>query len=169
MTITLEDISVFILGGALFLGLWLVFGMVMKSWLSSYFWCEKIKYIHKFKIPEKYKSKVSPIYELCESDWETDRLVIKKWSLKFYEKEKNQILSVFLIYPIEFLSYGYQLEDAVFLCYKKDTESIGGTLEENYERIWGKENEQYLTEKAEKDKQKSKIKDLNQIFDENYE
>jgi hypothetical protein len=44
-----------------------------------------------------------------------------------------------------------------------------GTLEENYEKIWAKENEQYLTEKALKDQQKQKIKDLNQVFDENYE
>ena len=169
MTITFQNISVFILGGALTLFGWLIFGIVMKSWLSSYSWYNKIKHTHKFKIPEKYKIKVSPIYELTDDEWYTSDFYVKKWSLKFYEKERYLILSFFLIYPFEFLSYGYQLEDTVFLCKKKDIESVEGTLEENYERIWGKENENYLTEKTEKDKQKQKIKDLNQIFDENYE
>lgn len=165
----LENIVVVFLFGVIFLAIWLVLGMIINSWLSRYSWYKKIKYVHKFKIPEKYKSKVNPIYELCESDWEYDRLIIKKWSLKFYEKQKNEILSIFLIYPIKFLSYGYQFEDSVFLCMKNDIESIGGTLEENYERIWSKENEQYLIEKTVKDKKKQKIKDLNQVFEENYE
>lgn len=153
----------------LVLAVWLVVGVVISSWFQKYPWYNKIKYTYKFKIPEKYETKVNPIYELTDDEWNNSSFFIKKWSLQFYQKETHLILSIFLIYPIEFLSYGYQLEDTVFLCKKKDIESIGGTLEENYEMIWGKENEKYLTERAEKDKQKQKIKNLNQIFDENYE
>jgi hypothetical protein len=165
----IENIFVFILGIALFLMMWLLLGLIMNSWLSRYSWYEKIKYVHKFKIPEKYKSKVNPIYELCKSDWEYDRLIIKKWSLKFYEKEKNQILSILLIYPIKFLSYGYQFEDYVFLCMKNDVESINGTLEENYERIWGEQNKEYQEEVRVKNTHNKMIEDLNKTFLENFE
>jgi len=143
--------------------------MMLHSWVLRYSWYEKIKYTYKFKIPEKFQTKVSPIYELTSNEWNNSSFLIKKWSLKFYQKDEHFLLSLFLIYPIEFLSYGYQFEDSVFLCKKKDIESVEGTLEENYEKIWVKENEQYLTEKALKDQQKQRIKDLNQVFDENYE
>jgi hypothetical protein len=165
----METIAAIVLLTFLALAVWLVVGMVVHSWLEKYPWYNKIKYTYKFKIPEKYETKVNPIYELTDDEWNNTSFFIKKWSLRFYQKEAHQILAIFLIYPIEFLSFGYQHDDSVFLCKKKDIESIEGTLEENYEKIWAKENEQYLTEKALKDQQKQRIKDLNQVFDENYE
>lgn len=164
----LETIVPIALGTLLVLVVWLVFSMMVHSWISRYSWYEKIKYTYKFKIPEKFQTKVSPIYELCENDWDSG-MNIRKWSLQYYQKEGHMILSLFLLYPIEFLTYGYQIDDTVFLCKKKDIESVEGTLEENYEKIWAKENEEYLTKRALKDNQKQKIKDLNQVFDENYE
>jgi hypothetical protein len=164
----IENTFVVIVGLILFFGIWLVIGMLLTTWLSRYEWYKKIKYIYKFEIPKKYQTKVSPIYELSEDDW-NGGMLIRKWSLRYYEKERHQILSLFLFYPIEFLTYGYQIEDTVFVCKKKDVDSIVGTLEENYERIWGKENAEYLREKEIKDQQKQRIKDLNQVFDENYE
>ncbi len=164
----IENIFVVIIGLMVFFGIWLTVGMVLTSWLSRYSWYGKIKYEYKFKIPEKYRTKVNPIYELREDDW-NDGLNIRKWSLRYYEKEKHQVLSLLLIYPIQFLTYGYQIEDTVRLCSKKEIDSVTGTLEENYELIWGKENEKYLLEKELKDKKKQKIKNLNQVFEENYE
>jgi hypothetical protein len=153
----------------LFLFTWFIVGMVISSWFGRYSWYNKIKYTYKFKIPEKYETKVNPIYELTDDEWNSTSFFIKKWSLRFYQKETHQILAIFLIYPVEFLSFGYQHDDSVFLCKKKDIESIEGTLEENYERIWSKENEEYLREKALKDKQIEFVGELNKTFNENYE
>ena len=166
---TLSDFAALILGGFLLLMLWFVFGMFVHMLLNKFSLYEKIKYVHKFKIPEKYQTKVNPIYELTEDNWDSSVFYIKKWSLRFFQKETHPILSIFLIYPIEFLTYGYQNDDSIYLCNKKDIESIEGTLEENYERIWLKENEKYLTEKALKNKQIEFVSELNKTFNENYE
>jgi hypothetical protein len=130
---------------------------------------DKIKYVHKFKISEKYRTKVNPIYELTENNWDGSVFYIKKWSLKYYQREGHQILSLFLIYPVEFLTYGYQNDDTIYLCKKKDIETIEGTLDENYERLWAIENEKYLIDNALKDKQQNVINGLNKTFSENYE
>jgi hypothetical protein len=66
----IENIFVFVLGTALILMVWLVFGLSVSSFFSRFKWYNKIKFIHKFKIPKRYKSKVTPIYELVESDWD---------------------------------------------------------------------------------------------------
>jgi hypothetical protein len=55
------------------------------------------------------------------------------------------------------------------LCKKKDIETIEGTLDENYERLWAIENEKYLIDNALKDKQQNVINGLNKTFSENYE
>lgn len=165
----IENIFVFALGTVLILMVWLVFGLSVSSFFSRFKWYNKIKFIHKFKIPKRYKSKVTPIYELVESDWDGHRLVIKKWSLQYYEPEIYQILSLMLIYPTKFLRYGYQFEDSVFLCLKKDIESLNGTLEENYERIWGEQNKEYQEEVRVKNTRNKMIEDLNKTFLENFE
>lgn len=165
----LENIIAFGLLLILLLLVWLVIGMITMSLISKYKWYTKIKYIHKFKIPKRFKTKVSPIYNLETSDWDGSKMVIKKWSLQYYEKEIYQILSILLIYPTQFLSYGYQFEDSVFLCKREDVESIEGTLEENYERIWSEKNKEYLEECAIKNKRKEHIEKLNEIFTQNYE
>jgi len=165
----MENILIAGLTIAVILFVWLIIGMVISSWLEKYPWYNKIKYTYKFKIPEKYETKVNPIYELTDNEWDSSSFFIKKWSLRFYQKGKHQILAIFLIYPVEFLSFGYQYDDSVFICKKKDIESIEGTLEENYERIWSKENEEYLREKALKDKQIEFVGELNKTFNENYE
>lgn len=169
MTTSLSDIFVIILGCFLLLLAWLVVGMLMHMLLNKLSLYDKIKYVHKFKIPEKYQTKVNPIYELCNDNWDGSIFSIKKWSLKYYQKEGHQILCLFLIYPVEFFTYGYQVDDTVFLCKKKDIETVVGTLEENYERLWAKNNEEYLTDRALKDKQQEVINQLNKTFSENYE
>lgn len=166
---TLSDFAALILGGFLLLMLWLVIGMFIHMLLDKFSLYEKIKYVHKFKIPEKYQTKVNPIYELTNNNWDGSVFYIKKWSLKYYQREGHQILSLFLIYPVEFLTYGYQSDDTIYLCKKKDIETVVGTLEENYERLWAIENEKYLTERALKDKQQDVINGLNKTFSENYE
>ncbi len=166
---TLSDFALLILAGFLLLSMWLVFGMIMHMLLNKLSLYDKIKYVHKFKIPEKYQIKVNPIYELTENNWDGSVFYIKKWSLMYYQREGHQILSLFLIYPVEFLTYGYQVEDTVFLCEKKDIENIEGTLEDNYERNWKLENEEHLAKRALKDKQIELITLLNKEFEENYE
>jgi hypothetical protein len=165
---TLENIFVIALAIALLLGIWLIIGMVLKSWFDSYSWYKRIKYTHKFKVPERYKTKVDPIYELTESEW-TNSYHIRKWSLKWYEKESHMFLSIMLIYPTEFLTYGYQSDGSVFICEKKDIKEIKGSLEENYERIWNKENEEHLLKNGLKNEQIKFVDELNKVFNENYE
>jgi hypothetical protein len=165
---TLENIFVIVLAIAILLGIWLLIGMVLKSWFDSYSWYKRIKYTHKFKVPERYKTKVDPIYELIESEW-SNSYHIRKWSLKWYEKEPHMFLSIMLIYPTEFLTYGYQSDGSVFICEKKDIKEIKGSLEENYERIWNKENEEYLLKNGLKNEQIKFVDELNKVFNENYE
>jgi hypothetical protein len=165
---TLENIFVIVLAIALLLGIWLIIGMVLKSWFDSHSWYQRIKYTHKFKVPERYRTKVDPIYELIESEW-SNSYHIRKWSLKWYEKEPHMFLSIMLIYPTEFLTYGYQSDGSVFICEKKDIKEIKGSLEENYERIWNKENEEYLLKNGLKNEQVKFVDELNKVFNENYE
>jgi hypothetical protein len=165
---TLENIFVIVLATALLLGIWLIIGMALKSWFDSHSWYQRIKYTHKFKVPERYRTKVDPIYELTESEW-TNSYHIRKWSLKWYEKEPHMFLSFMLIYPTEFLTYGYQSDGSVFICEKKDIKEIKGSLEENYERIWNKENEEYLLKNGLKNEQIKFVDELNKVFNENYE
>jgi hypothetical protein len=166
---TTENIFAIIFLPIFLLIIWFGLGLIINSWFSKYNWYTKIKYIHKFKIPKRFKTKVSPIYKIETSDWDGSKMVIKKWSLQYYEKDIHQILSIFLIYPTQFLSYGYQLEDSVFLCKREDVESIKGTLEENYEKIWNEKNKEYLEECIIKNKRKEHINKLNEIFTKNYE
>lgn len=165
----IENIFVAIILIVFFLLLWLCAGLILQYVLKKLSIYDKILYTHKFKIPEKYSVKKSPIYELVDNEWNTGSFYIKKWSLQYYEKEGHMFLSIFLLYPTLFLTYGYQVEDTVFLCEKKDIENITGTLEDNYERIWASENEEYLTKRALKDKQHELVDLLNKEFIENYE
>lgn len=166
---TTENIFAIIILSTLLLILWFVIGLIINSWFSRYNWYTKIKYIHKFKNSKRFETKVSPIYKIETSDWDGSKMVIKKWSLQYYEKDIHQILSIFLIYPTQFLSYGYQLEDSVFLCKREDVGSIKGTLEENYEIIHNKNNKKYHEECVIRNKREEHINKLNEIFTKNYE
>lgn len=165
---TLENIFAVLLGTGLLLIIWLIIGVVLRVTLEKFSLYKKIKYTHRFRIPERYETKVDPIYELIESEW-TNSYHIRKWSLKWYEKEPHMFLSIMLIYPTEFLTYGYQSDGSVFICEKKDIKEIKGSLEENYERIWNKENEEYLLKNGLKNEQIKFVDELNKVFNENYE
>jgi hypothetical protein len=165
---TLENIFAVLLGTGLLLIIWLIIGVVLKVTLEKFSWYKKIKYTHRFRMQERYKTKVDPIYELTESEW-TNSYHIRKWSLRWYEKEPHMFLSIMLIYPTEFLTYGYQSDGSVFICEKKDIKEIKGSLEENYERIWNKENEEYLLKNGLKNEQIKFVDELNKVFNENYE
>lgn len=161
----IEKIFLFIL----FITIWLIFGLILSSIFSKFKWYNEIMFVYKIKKPKKYELKVTPIYEICESEWETGRFLIKKWSLRYYEPEVYELLSPMLIYPIKILKYGYQFEDSVFFCFKKDLEYVSGTLEENYERIFDEQNKKYQEEVRIKNSHNKIIGDLNKTFLENFE
>jgi hypothetical protein len=165
---TLEDIFVCILGTVLFFMVWLCIGFGIRLFLIKRSWYEKIIITYRFRIPERFKTKVDPIYELKNSEWD-DTMIIKKWSLMEYEKDWHELLSSLFLYPIRFISYGYQLEDSVSLCKRSKLEDVQGTLEENYERIWGKNNAEHLRDEEIRKKRKNIINNLNQTFNENFE
>ena len=166
---TVSDFGAYFLGTILFFMVWLCIGFGIRVFLMKRSWYGKILITYRLRIPKRFKTKVDPIYELTDSNWDGNRMIIKKWSLKEYEKDWHELLSSLLLYPIKFISYGYQLEDSVLLCERSELENVQGTLEENYERIWGKNNAEHLRDEEIRNKRKNIINNLNQTFNENFE
>jgi hypothetical protein len=153
----------------LLLVIWILVSSIIVSVFSKFNFYKKLEITYKLKIPQKFNERKSPIYVLSESVWGDSELFIKKWVHRYYEPEIYQLISIMVIYPIRILRYGYQFEDSVFLCLKKDVEMIEGTLEENYERIWGEQNKEHQEELRIKNNQNKMIENLNKTFFENIE
>lgn len=151
--------------------LWLFLGMIITIQLRKLNWYNNLTITYRFKIPQRYLTKCTPIYELVESEWDSNRLRIRKWSLQYHQKEIHDIIScMFFFIPIQFLTYGYVIEGVVEY-FKKDEleEKSTESLEASYERIWGVENEYRLKKLQVTNRRKEIIDNLNKTFNDNYE
>lgn len=166
---TAGDFASYFFGTILLLLVWLCVGLGIRVFLMNRSWYDKILITYRFGIPKRFKTKVDPIYELADSNWDYDNMIIKKWSLKEYEKDWHELLSSLLLYPIKFMSYGYRFEDSVYLCKRDELEGLQGTLKENYERIWAEKNAEHLKDEEIRNRRKNIINNLNQTFNENFE
>jgi hypothetical protein len=131
---------------------------------------EKIYFTIQLPRSKKYETKVDPIYELRESDWD-DNVYIYKWSLMYRQNESWLMLLILIIipYPIILEKFGYFVEDCLYICEKKNVIELGNDLKTIYENKMEKINQEEKIKKEKKDNIKNKFDTLNQIFNENYE
>lgn len=130
-----------------------------------------IKYPIIIRLPKskKYNKKVDPIYELRESDWNNE-VYIYKWSLMYSDVDSFLTLLLLLIpYPIIIKKFGYNVENNVYICEKKNVIELGDDLKTIYENKMEKLKQEETVRRNKVDKVKDKFDKLNQIFNENYE
>jgi hypothetical protein len=82
--------------------------------------------------PKRYLTKVDPIYELKDCQWDTG-LSIHKWALKYVPLMWVQFFLLLIPYPIEIMYWRYRHENSMFLCKKEDVVNITEDLAKLYE------------------------------------
>lgn len=127
---------------------------------------EKIALPIKLPKSKKYKNKVDPIYELREGDWD-EGMYIYKWSLQY--KFSDNLWLLIIPYPIKIKTYGYYVENYLYICEKNKIPELGDDLKTIYETKMEKINEEEKIIKEKRDKIQNKFESLNKIFNENYE
>jgi hypothetical protein len=171
--IFIEDVLGFLAGSFIVLLVWVAVSGLLYMMLDS----TKLKsgkslrdYISiNIKLPkrERFLTKVDPIYELKDTDWQGWCIV--KWELDYTDNNVGlQFLMLLLIYPINLYRYKYVAKGGIFLGDKKYTD-INVSLEEFYETQWAIENAEELEKAARRKNLKDKRDNLNKVFNENYE
>lgn len=122
------------------------------------------------KLPKRkrYKTKVTPIYQLEESDL-SGGYYIRKWELDYEDEFGLQMLMVFIPYPIKLLRYKYITNKYVYLGEKTKVSEITEDLGDMFERLWAIENAKEIEEKRIRDEYKDNLNRINKVFNENYE
>ena len=126
--------------------------------------CVKIK----IPKPKKFLTKVSPIYEVKDDNW-NEGYFIHKYELTYRQKGGVQFLLILIPYPIEILFYEYEWCGSMFLCKNDEIETIDRDIKDIYEEKAEIQRLEYEKDKSIKDSKKNKINQLNKVFNENYE
>ena len=125
----------------------------------------------KFKMPmsKKYYIKVDPIYELVRNHYD-DHYSVRKWSLSYEMNENFPVLNAIIFpWPIEPQIFKYHIEGSYYLCDMNKLDEITEDLETLYNRFHKKWLDKEEKDKQIRDAKENKIKEINKIFDENYE
>jgi hypothetical protein len=171
--IFIEDVLSFLLGSFIVLLVWFAVSGLLYMMLDS----TELRngkslrdYISiNIKLPkrERFLTKVDPIYELKNSDWQGWCIV--KWELDYTDNNTGlQLLMLLLFYPINLHRYKYVAKGVISLGNKNYTD-IDVSLKEYYEAQWFIENAEELEKAARRKELKDKRESLNKVFNENYE
>ena len=152
--------------GVMTMVVWLTIGVIHVILHSVGVW-DKMAIEIKLPKRKRYKTKVTPIYQLEESDLSGGYYIIK-WELSYEDDFGLQMLMVFIPYPIKLLRYKYVVVGTTSLGnikIKEITEDIGVT----FERLWAIANAKEIEEKRIRDEYKNNLDRINKVFNENYE
>lgn len=153
--------------GVMTMIVWVVMGFIHMMLHSTGVW-DKI--VLEIKLPKRkrYKTKVTPIYELCESDFSIGYF-IRKWELDYQDEFGLQMLMIFIPYPIKLLRYKYVSNEYVDLGEKTKISEITEDIGEIFERLWAIENAKEIEERRVKKEYKENMNRINKVFNENFE
>jgi hypothetical protein len=163
----MEQVFNFILDGLVFLALYIIFAFLLHISLYSLEIRDKIALNIKLPKRKRFLTKVDPIYELLDDEW--NGWCIRKWELGYDDANVGLLLLMHLIpYPVNLLQYKYTSTGKIYLNDVKYTD-IDVSLKEYYEAQWFIENAERLEIDARKKELKNKRDNLNKVFNENYE
>ena len=163
----MEQVFDYILEGLAFSVFYMIFAFLLHILL--YFLEIRDKIALNIKLPKRkrYLTKVDPIYELLDDEW--NGWCIRKWELGYDECSIGLLLLMpFIPYPVNLLQYKYVATGVIYLNDVKYTD-IDVSLKEYYEAQWLIENAERLEIDARKKELKNKRDNLNKVFNENYE
>jgi len=149
--------------------LWVCVSLVVHLFLLMFDLFDSVRI--KFKIPKskKYLIKVDPIYELVHDHYD-EHYSVRKWSLSYEMNENFPVLNAIIFpWPIEPQIFKYHIEGSYYLCDMNKLDEITEDLETLYNRFHQKWLDKEEKDKQIRDAKENKIKELNKIFDENYE
>ena len=152
--------------GVMSMIVWVVIGFFHMLLHTAGVW-DKMALEIKLPKRKRYKTKVTPIYQLEESDLSGGYYIIK-WELSYEDDFGLQMLMVFIPYPIKLLRYKYVVAGTVSLGnikIEEITEDIGIT----FERLWWVGHAKEIEEKRIRDEYKANLNRINKVFNENYE
>lgn len=152
--------------GVMTMVVWLTIGVIHVILHSVGVW-DKMAIEIKLPKRKRYKTKVTPIYQLEESDL-SGGYYIRKWELDYEDEFGLQMLMVFIPYPIKLLRYKYITNKYVYLGEIK-IEEITEDLGDMFERLWAIENAKEIEEERIRKEYKDNLDRINKVFNENYE
>jgi hypothetical protein len=152
--------------GVMSMVVWLIIGVIHVILHCIGVW-DKMAIEIKLPKRKRYKTKVTPIYQLEESDL-SGGYYIRKWELGYDDEFGLQMLMVFIPYPIKLLRYKYLTNEYVYLG-KIKIEEITEDLGDMFERLWAIENVKEIEEKRILKEYQDNLDRINKVFNENFE
>ncbi len=152
--------------GVMTMVVWIIIGVIHVILHAIGVW-DKMAIEIKLPKRKRYKTKVTPIYQLEESDL-SGGYYIRKWELDYDDEFGLQMLMVFIPYPIKLLRYKYITNKYVYLREIK-IEEITEDLGNMFERLWAIENAKEIEEERIRKEYKDNLDRINKVFNENYE
>lgn len=149
--------------------LWIIGCVIMNIIFLPF--SKKIKINIKLPIPERYRTKVNPIYKLIRESY-GDYFLIEKWELKYTQHDVLDVVFVFLIpYPIYFEHFRYRSVGSYRIT--KDEKEIYSITYDRMVEFYEDEDVKYREinkkEEEESNRYKTQLNTINKTFNENYE
>lgn len=157
-----------LIGGVLLIIAWIALGFIHMMLHVFNVW-DKIAIEIKLPKRKRYKTKVTPIYQLEESDYTTGGYYIRKWELDYMDEFGLQMLMVFIPYPIKLLRYKYTTKNYIYLGDKTNVLEITEDLGDMFERLWAIEHAKEIEDNRIRKEYQDNLNRINKVFNENYE
>lgn len=153
--------------GVMIMIVWVIIGFIHMTLHIFNLWD---KLVIEIKLPKRkrYKTKVTPIYQLEKSDL-SGGYHIRKWELDYDDEFGLQMLMVFVPYPIKLLRYKYITNKYIYLGDQTKVSEITEDLGDMFERLWSIENAKEIEEKRIRKEYQDNLDRINKVFNENYE